>query len=204
MCGTIGMSPAYRRLPVANSREARSTQKVLSAGAGWQYEVALRIHELTLATREPARQAMFWGETLGLPVRDAGDAAIEVSLQASTLRFEQAAAGSDPRYHYAINVSRRSIEEAAAWIEERHELLAFHGDSDEEEGATITHTDRGAAMKPRLAGAFLKDARDAFVDFAYRFGQIRHHWGSPSTAEEARCSRSATASARREVAAVSS
>jgi hypothetical protein len=108
-------------------------------------EVTVRIHELTLATREPGRQAMFWGETLGLPVRDAGDGAIEVSLQSSTFRFEQAASGFDPRYHYAINVPRGSIEEAAAWIEERHALLAFHGDPDEEEGATITHTDRGAS-----------------------------------------------------------
>lgn len=31
------------------------------------------------------------------------------------------------------------------WIAERHELLAFHDDPDEEEGATIVHTDRGAS-----------------------------------------------------------
>jgi catechol 2,3-dioxygenase-like lactoylglutathione lyase family enzyme len=102
----------------------------------------VRIRELTLATGDIAGQSMFWGETLGLPVRD-GCEAIEVSLQASTLRFEQASPGADPRYHFAINVPRGSIEEAAAWIEERHELLAFHADPDEEEGATIAHTDRG-------------------------------------------------------------
>jgi hypothetical protein len=38
-----------------------------------------------------------------------------------------------------------SIEEAAAWVEERHDLLSFHGDRDVEEGATIVHTDRGAS-----------------------------------------------------------
>lgn len=105
----------------------------------------MRIHELTLATGDVAVQSMFWGATLRLPVRDGGHGAIEVSLQASTLRFVEASPGSDPRYHYAINIPRGSIEEAAAWIAERRELLAFHGDPGEEEGATIVHTDRGAS-----------------------------------------------------------
>jgi catechol 2,3-dioxygenase-like lactoylglutathione lyase family enzyme len=105
----------------------------------------VRIHELTLATSDLAGQSTFWGETLGLPVHSR-DGAIEVSFQASTLRFEPASPGTDPRYHYAINIPRGSIEEAAAWIDERHELLAFHGDPDEEEGATITHSARGGSM----------------------------------------------------------
>ena len=108
-------------------------------------EAEVRIHGLTLAAGDVAGESMFWGQTLGLPVRDGGDGAFEVSLRVSTLRFEQASRGADPRYHFAINVPRGSIEEAAAWIEERQELLAFHGDPDEEEGATIVHTDRGAS-----------------------------------------------------------
>jgi catechol 2,3-dioxygenase-like lactoylglutathione lyase family enzyme len=104
----------------------------------------MRIHELTLATHDLAGQRAFWGQTLGLPVRECGELAIEVSLQASTIRFERSAI-ADPRYHFAINVPRGSILKAAAWIQERHELLAFHGDSDVEEGATIVHTDRGAS-----------------------------------------------------------
>jgi catechol 2,3-dioxygenase-like lactoylglutathione lyase family enzyme len=105
----------------------------------------VRIREITLSTSDIAGQSAFWRETLGLPVRDSGDGAIEVSLEESTLRFEQASPGTDPRYHYAINIPRGSIEEAAAWIEEQHELLPFYGDPDEEEGATIAHTDRGAS-----------------------------------------------------------
>jgi catechol 2,3-dioxygenase-like lactoylglutathione lyase family enzyme len=116
--------------------------------AGWPaagiIEHEVRIHELTLATRSLADQVAFWRETFGLPVRDC-DGAIEVSLQESIVRFEQASPGTDPRYHFAINIPRGSIEQAATWIRERHELLAFHGDPDEEEGATITHTDRGAS-----------------------------------------------------------
>jgi catechol 2,3-dioxygenase-like lactoylglutathione lyase family enzyme len=104
----------------------------------------MRIHELTLATHDLAGQRAFWGQTLGLPVREWGELAIEVLLQASTIRFEQSAV-VNPRYHFAINVPRGSIHDAAAWIEERHELLAFHGDPDVEEGATTVHTDRGAS-----------------------------------------------------------
>jgi catechol 2,3-dioxygenase-like lactoylglutathione lyase family enzyme len=108
-------------------------------------EDKVRIHELTLATGDIARQSAFWGKTLGLPVREGADDAIEIALQASMIRFEQASPGTDPRYHFAINVPRGSIQHAAAWIDQRHELLAFHGDPDEEEGATIAHTDRGAS-----------------------------------------------------------
>lgn len=104
----------------------------------------MRIRELTLATNDVAAQSTFWGRTLGLPVQDAVNAT-EVSFRQSTVRFEQAPTGLDPRYHFAINVPRGSIDEAAAWIEDRHELLAFHDDPDVPEGATIVHTDRGAS-----------------------------------------------------------
>jgi catechol 2,3-dioxygenase-like lactoylglutathione lyase family enzyme len=113
----------------------------------------VRIHELTLATSHTAGQLAFWGETLGLPVDHGGDGEVEVSLKGSILRFVQASPGTEPRYHFAINVPRGSIHEAATWIEERHELLAFHGDPDVEEGATIVRGDRGASMLYFLDGA---------------------------------------------------
>jgi hypothetical protein len=104
----------------------------------------MRIHELTLATEDLHGQSIFWGQTLGLPVQDGGGG-ITVSLQRSTLRWEQALAGSDPRYHFAINIPPGSIEEAAAWVAERQELLAFHGHPDVDEGATIVPIDRGGS-----------------------------------------------------------
>lgn len=104
----------------------------------------MRIVELTLTTSDVAAQATFWGQTLGLPASDEGGA-LEVSLRRSTIRFEQAPPGEDPRYHFAVNIPPGSIAEAAAWMEERHELLAFHDDPDVPEGATIVHTDRSAS-----------------------------------------------------------
>lgn len=104
----------------------------------------MRIARITLASADPAGQAEFWGERLGLPVREDGPA-VEVSLRRSAIRFEPAEDGVDARYHFAINVPPGSIEDAAAWLRERQELLEFHGDPDVEEGATVVHTDRGAA-----------------------------------------------------------
>jgi catechol 2,3-dioxygenase-like lactoylglutathione lyase family enzyme len=104
----------------------------------------VRIRGLTLATRDVAGQSAFWGQTLGLPVRDV-PGGTEVSLRHSTVLFEQASPGSEPRYHFAVNIPPGKIEEAAAWIEERRALLSFHDDPDVPEGATIVHTDRGAS-----------------------------------------------------------
>ena len=104
----------------------------------------MRIAQITLASADPADQAEFWGERLGLSARDAGSG-VEVSLRRSTIRFEPAEDGLDARYHFAINVPPGSIEAAATWLGERQELLEFHGDPDVEEGATVVHTDRGAA-----------------------------------------------------------
>jgi catechol 2,3-dioxygenase-like lactoylglutathione lyase family enzyme len=112
----------------------------------------MRILGLTLASRDLAAQSAFWGERLGMPVREGAGGACEVPLRASTIRFEQAPLGADPRYHFAINVPGGSIAEAAEWIEHRHELLAFHGDPDEEEGATVVHFDRGASALYFLDG----------------------------------------------------
>jgi catechol 2,3-dioxygenase-like lactoylglutathione lyase family enzyme len=105
----------------------------------------MRIHQLTLASLDLAAQSAFWGTVLSLPVQQCDDRALEVRLQSSTIRFEQVPPGTDPRYHFAINIPAHSIVDAAAWITGRHQLLAFLGDSDEEEGATVVDTDRGAS-----------------------------------------------------------
>jgi catechol 2,3-dioxygenase-like lactoylglutathione lyase family enzyme len=102
----------------------------------------MRVLRLTLAASDLEGQATFWGETLGLPVRASEDE-VEVRLRDSTIRFRRAAPGLDARYHFAINVAAGSIDAAVAWIRERHEPLAFHGDP-EEKGASVVRTDVGA------------------------------------------------------------
>jgi catechol 2,3-dioxygenase-like lactoylglutathione lyase family enzyme len=110
----------------------------------------MRVSEITLAAADPAGVAAFWGGQLGLQVRET--AAVEVVLRRSTIRFEPANDGTEPRYHFAINIPPGSIEDAAAWLAGRHEILEFHGDPDVAEGTTIVHTDRGASCLYFLDG----------------------------------------------------
>lgn len=104
----------------------------------------MRIRRLTLATVDPEAQAAFWGERLGLSVGWADEDEIEVRLRDSTVAFRGAAPGLDPRYHFAINLPPGSIDQAVAWVRERHELLAFEGGPGEEDDATVVRTDVGA------------------------------------------------------------
>jgi catechol 2,3-dioxygenase-like lactoylglutathione lyase family enzyme len=103
----------------------------------------MRIVGLTMDCADLGAQEEFWAGTLGLEVARRGEDEIEVRLRSSAIRFRRAAPGAAPCHHFAINVPPGSIERAAAWLEERHELLPFHGFPDEEEGATIVHADRG-------------------------------------------------------------
>lgn len=103
----------------------------------------MRIVRLTLDCADLGAQEAFWAGTLGLEVSRDADDELEVKLRSSVVRFRRAAPGSTPRYHFAINVPPGSIKRAAAWLEERHQLLAFNGYADEAEGATIVHADRG-------------------------------------------------------------
>jgi catechol 2,3-dioxygenase-like lactoylglutathione lyase family enzyme len=109
-----------------------------------EYRAGMRIRRLTLATVDPEAQAAFWGERLGLPVGWVDEDEVEVRLRDSTIAFRRAAPGLDPRYHFAINLPPGSIDAAVEWMGERHELLAYAGDPDEEDGATVVRADVGA------------------------------------------------------------
>jgi len=78
---------------------------------------------------------------------------LEVRLRDSLIRFEPAARGLDARYHFAINIPRGGIEDAAAWLDERHAPLAF------DDGATIVHADRG------IAAVYFLDSGGNIVEF---------------------------------------
>lgn len=113
----------------------------------------MRIVQLTLDCADVGAQEDFYGGTLGLAVERDAEGALKVRLRSSTIRFRPAPPGTAPRYHFALNVPRGSIERAAAWLTGCHELLAFHGDPEEREGATIVHTDRGIPATYFLDGA---------------------------------------------------
>jgi catechol 2,3-dioxygenase-like lactoylglutathione lyase family enzyme len=86
----------------------------------------VQIHRIGLACADPAAQARFWGETIGLPVEAAGDV-VQVRLARSTVEFAAAGEGEAPRYHFALNIPTGRIEDAAAWLGERVDVLPFEG-----------------------------------------------------------------------------
>lgn len=112
----------------------------------------MRIVQLTLDCADVGAQEDFYGGRLGLAVGRDREGTLEVCLRSSVIRFRPAAPGTAPRYHFAINVPPGSIERAAAWVADRHELLIFHGDPNEAEAATIVHTGRG------IPGVYFLDA----------------------------------------------
>jgi catechol 2,3-dioxygenase-like lactoylglutathione lyase family enzyme len=104
----------------------------------------MRILRLTLATADLDGQAAFWGGRLGLPVSRVADDELDVRLYSSTIRFRRAASDVDARYHFAINIPPDSLDRAVEWIGGRTAVLPFHGDPDEEDGATVVRTDVGS------------------------------------------------------------
>ncbi|MBS1864014.1 MAG: hypothetical protein JSS68_20145 [Actinobacteria bacterium] len=133
----------------------------------------MRIVQLTLDCADVGAQEDFYGGTLGLAVGRDREGALEVRLRSSVIRFRPAAPGTAPRHHFAINVPPGSIERAAAWVADRHELLAFHGDPDEEGGATIVHADRGTPA------VYFLDAAGNVVELIanVRLAEARDHGG---------------------------
>ena len=92
----------------------------------------MRFHEVVLQARDPAALAAWYRDTLGLPPA-AGGAAVQAG--ATRLRFEPAAVGSGPIYHFAFNVPEDRIEDALAWIRPRAPVL------DADEGPIVHYPD---------------------------------------------------------------
>jgi catechol 2,3-dioxygenase-like lactoylglutathione lyase family enzyme len=83
------------------------------------------IRHVTLASRDPAAQASFWGGELGLPVARSADGSARVGLARTTVEFAPAGDDVTPGYHFAIAVPSGRIADARAWIERRAALLPF-------------------------------------------------------------------------------
>ena len=84
----------------------------------------MQIHRIGLASADPAAQARFWGETLGLPVEEAA-AGVSVRAPAFDDRVRAGEVGEEPRYHFAINVPGGRTDDALGWLRDRVEVLPF-------------------------------------------------------------------------------
>ena len=76
----------------------------------------MRIHEIELASPNPAAQLEFYAERLDLP--RAGDG---IQVGETVLRFVQ---GSPARYHLAFAIPENQIEDARRWLQDRAAMLS--------------------------------------------------------------------------------
>ena len=82
----------------------------------------MQILRMQLETASLEALALFYGEVLALPVKHA-EHSIHISCGTTRLIFSAATGGKAPFYHFAINIPHGSIEAAAAWMQDKAELL---------------------------------------------------------------------------------
>ncbi|MEM6348202.1 MAG: VOC family protein [Bacteroidota bacterium] len=85
----------------------------------------MHIKALTLYTSQIEKQCRFYGEVLGLQVRQVSDGSYRFRLGETFVRL-QAAPNAQP-YHFAINIPHNQSKAALAWLKERVEVLTFEG-----------------------------------------------------------------------------
>lgn len=78
---------------------------------------------LILPSRDPARLAAFYRETLELPTKRVADGIFEVKAGRSLIRVV-AGSGTPGSHHFAFTISARKFATAKAWLAARTELLS--------------------------------------------------------------------------------
>ncbi|MEL7532496.1 MAG: VOC family protein [Bacteroidota bacterium] len=83
------------------------------------------IKALTLHTSQLEKQCRFYGDVLGLDVRQVSDGSYRFRLGDTFVRL-QASPNAKP-YHFAINIPHNQSQEALAWLKKRVEILTDAG-----------------------------------------------------------------------------
>lgn len=87
----------------------------------------MKIISLALQTRQPERLKAFYTERMGLPLLSEEDNQFSVQAGFSKLTFSTAPDRPEGPYHFAFNIPRNSIREAAEWLQERVAFLYAPG-----------------------------------------------------------------------------
>lgn len=82
-----------------------------------------RFPEITLYTSKIKEQYDFYSQTLQLSIIDKTESQFSISLGESILRFIEVKDGSEPFYHYAINIPSNKYKQAQKWLSDRTNLL---------------------------------------------------------------------------------
>lgn len=89
----------------------------------------MKIISLELQTSQPEKLKAFYTETMGLPVIFEETKQFSVQVGFSTITFSTAPDRPKGPYHFAFNIPRDKIKEAAAWLQDRAAFLYAPGAS---------------------------------------------------------------------------
>lgn len=97
-----------------------SPQKKLGSGA-------YRFPEITLYTSKLEEQHAFYSQIMGLRILKKSATEFSIDIGESVLIFKETKDGSQPFYHYAINIPSNKYKEAKKWLAKRTSLLQDQG-----------------------------------------------------------------------------
>lgn len=82
-----------------------------------------RFPEITLYTSQIEEQYFYYATTLKLPIINRDKTQFTINIGDSILRFKEIKDGSNPLYHYAINIPSNKLDKAKKWLSEKTPLL---------------------------------------------------------------------------------
>jgi len=82
-----------------------------------------RFPEITLYTSKLKEQCNFYSNILKFPIIESNDTEFSMRIGESILRFKQMKDGTEPTYHYAINIPSNKHKLAQEWLSKKTPLL---------------------------------------------------------------------------------
>lgn len=84
---------------------------------------ACRFKEMTLYTSKLGEQLDFYSTVLGFPIISKDATQFTMKIGESTLQFKAVEDGTEPFYHYAINIPSNKHKKAKKWLAQKTPLL---------------------------------------------------------------------------------
>lgn len=92
----------------------------------------MEITDIHLKTAHPNDLKTFYTDTFDCPIANTDAEEFTVPLGTTDVTFSKADEGTDPFYHFAINIPQNQFDDAVTWLSDRVELLSHPETGDQE------------------------------------------------------------------------
>jgi catechol 2,3-dioxygenase-like lactoylglutathione lyase family enzyme len=110
-------------LLMAFHKEAQALSKLNMVSGELKEPKNSRFSKIILYTSKLEEQYEFYNKVLGFPIVHKDKKQFTIQLGESVLQFKKAKEGTEPLYHYAINIPSNKYNEAKKWLSDRTSLL---------------------------------------------------------------------------------